>query len=173
VELTERFVDGLADETQVAAANKEAQFLWEYASHGGGAWAAGAEAVYNVTGPNVWESAKTAAEHAAEAAFFVSEEDKRVLAAERRAHANLLRCIFGPGLLRRVALDRSWLAWDGGAVVKLAQGIYAEGAFDRLPVLGEALEEAGCTSKPLLEHCRQPSPHVRGCWVVDLLIGKE
>jgi hypothetical protein len=46
-------------------------------------------------------------------------------------------------------------------------------ALDRLPILADALEEAGCTDADILAHCRGPGPHVRGCWVVDLLLGKE
>ncbi len=55
---------------------------------------------------------------------------------------------------------------------KLAGGIYDEGAFDRLPILADALLDAGCEDKQLLGHCRGPGPHVRGCWVVDLVLGK-
>jgi hypothetical protein len=55
----------------------------------------------------------------------------------------------------------------------MAEVIYADSAFDRLPVLADALEEAGCTISDILDHCRGPGPHVRGCWVVDLLLGKE
>ena len=58
-------------------------------------------------------------------------------------------------------------------MVKLAQGIYDDRAFDRMPVLADALEEAGCYDADILAHCRQPGEHVRGCWVVDLLLGKE
>jgi hypothetical protein len=58
-------------------------------------------------------------------------------------------------------------------VRKIAGAIYEERAFDRLPILADALEEAGCTDAEVLEHCRGPGPHVRGCWVVDLLLGKE
>jgi hypothetical protein len=54
----------------------------------------------------------------------------------------------------------------------LAQGIYEERAFDDLPVLADALEEAGCDQPDLLAHLRGPGPHVRGCWAVDLLLGK-
>jgi hypothetical protein len=55
----------------------------------------------------------------------------------------------------------------------LAQAIYDERAFEHLPVLADALEEAGCTDAAILGHCRQPGPHARGCWVVDLLVGRE
>jgi hypothetical protein len=93
--------------------------------------------------------------------------------AERTAQAALLCDIFGPLPFRTVTLDPLWLAWNEGTVVKLAQGTYDDRAFDRLPVLADALEEAGCTNPDILAHCRQPGPHVRGCWVVDLLLGKE
>lgn len=59
------------------------------------------------------------------------------------------------------------------AVVAVAAGIYAEKAFDRLPVLADALEDAGCEDSAMLDHCRGPGPHSRGCWVVDLVLGKE
>jgi hypothetical protein len=72
-----------------------------------------------------------------------------------------------------VAVGPSWLAWNDGTVVKLAQGIYDDRAFDRLPVLADALEEAGCDDADILDHCRRPGEHVRGCWVVDLLLGKK
>ena len=55
----------------------------------------------------------------------------------------------------------------------LAQSIYIDRAFDRLPILGDALEDAGCTNRDILDHCRQPGEHVRGCWVVDLVLGKS
>jgi hypothetical protein len=55
----------------------------------------------------------------------------------------------------------------------LVQGLYDERAFDHLPILADALEEAGCTNADILNHLRGPGPHVRGCWVVDLLLDKE
>jgi hypothetical protein len=86
--------------------------------------------------------------------------------------ANLLRDIFG-NPFRPATLDPAWLRWNDDAIPKLAQAIYDERSFDRLPVLADALEDAGCTDAEILKHCRQPGPHVRGCWVVDLLLGKE
>jgi hypothetical protein len=58
-------------------------------------------------------------------------------------------------------------------VKQLAEGIYRERAFDRLPILADALEEVGCTSNDVLNHCRQPGDHVRGCWAVDLVWGGD
>jgi anti-anti-sigma regulatory factor len=69
--------------------------------------------------------------------------------------------------------NASWLTWNDSTVVKLAESIYQDRAFDRLPILADALEKAGCTNADILDHCRQSGQHVRGCWVVDLLLGKE
>ncbi len=46
-------------------------------------------------------------------------------------------------------------------------------AFDRMPILADALQDAGCDNLNILNHCRQPGEHVRGCWVVDLLTGRS
>jgi hypothetical protein len=66
--------------------------------------------------------------------------------------------------------DPSWLT---STVVALAEGIHQERAFDRLPILADALQDAGCDNDDILNHCRQPGEHVRGCWVVDLLTGRR
>jgi hypothetical protein len=86
-------------------------------------------------------------------------------------HRHFFHEVFG-NPFRPSAPDPAWLAWGGGAVRRLAQGIYEERAFDDLPVLADALEEAGCDQADLLAHLRRPGPHVRGCWAVDLLLGK-
>src|SRR5262249_52609274 len=77
----------------------------------------------------------------------------------------LLRDVMGLLPSRPVSGSPGWLRWRGGTILKLAQGIYEERAFDRLPVLADALEDAGCTDPDLLDHCRGPGPHVPGCWV--------
>jgi hypothetical protein len=84
----------------------------------------------------------------------------------------LLRDIFG-NPFRPVPADPNWLSWNDGTIPELAQAVYDDRAFDRLPVLADALEEAGCVNADMLAHCRGPGPHVRGCWVVDLLLGKS
>jgi hypothetical protein len=64
-------------------------------------------------------------------------------------------------------------AWRTENVMLLAEGIQKNAAFDRLPILADALQDAGCDAAAILNHCRGPGPHVRGCWVVDLVLGKE
>jgi hypothetical protein len=83
---------------------------------------------------------------------------------------DVLRDIFG-NPFRPVSLNPEWRT---STVVALATGIYAERAFDRMPILADALQDAGCDNDDILSHCRDTSlTHVRGCWVVDLVLGKE
>ncbi len=71
---------------------------------------------------------------------------------------------------RPVAVDPAWLAWNGGTVPKMAEAIAREGAFDRLLILADALEEAGCADPEVLGHLRGGLGHTRGCWVVDWVL---
>jgi hypothetical protein len=82
----------------------------------------------------------------------------------------LLRCVFGKPFLPFDFLIAAWLTPN---VVSLAEAIYDRRAFDRMPMLGEALRDAGCMNQDMLDHCRSQKPHVRGCWVVDLVLGKS
>ena len=92
-----------------------------------------------------------------------------VRTAEQKVQAELLREIFG-NPFRPVTADPSWRT---STAVALAQGIYDERAFDRMPILADALQDAGCEDEAVLSHCRDPKgTHVRGCWVVDLVLGK-
>jgi hypothetical protein len=91
------------------------------------------------------------------------------LAKTRLGTPALLRCVFG-NPFRSVTMN---LASRTVNVAALAQSLYDDRAFDRLPILADALEDAGCDNADILNHCRQPGEHVRGCWVVDLLLGKE
>src|SRR5262249_49649846 len=98
---------------------------------------------------------------------------------ERLAQAHLVRDLLG-NPFQPVTADPAWLSWNDGAVVTLAQAASDErllptGHLDpaRLGVLADALEDAGCSDEAILEHLRDPGPHVRGCWVVDLILGKD
>jgi len=78
----------------------------------------------------------------------------------------LLHCVFG-NPFRPVTLDPRSRTAD---VLGLARGAYEDRAFDRLPLLADALMDAGCDDEQVLAHCRSEGPHVRGCWVVDLVL---
>jgi hypothetical protein len=91
---------------------------------------------------------------------------------EQTRQARTLRDLFG-NPYRPFALNPSWLRWKDGALAKMARAIYDQRRFGDLPVLADALEDAGCADTATLGHCRGGGEHVRGCWVVDLLLGKE
>ncbi len=86
-----------------------------------------------------------------------------------RQQVILLRDIFG-NPYRPASFDAAWIT---SQVFALAQSIYAQLRFDCMPELADALEEAGCADADVLTHCREPSAHVRGCWAVDLILGKS
>jgi hypothetical protein len=87
----------------------------------------------------------------------------------------LIRKAFGsrPGnRFRPVVVDPAWLVAAEGTVLRLAQALYDSRDFRAMPVLGDALEDAGCCDPVILEHCRRPGEHYRGCFLVDALLGK-
>jgi hypothetical protein len=86
-----------------------------------------------------------------------------------RKPLQLVHEIFG-NPFRPVTFDPRWRTSDA---LGLARSIYEDRAFDRMPVLADALMDAGCADEQVLGHCRGGGPHVRGCWVVDLVLGKE
>jgi len=91
------------------------------------------------------------------------------VAAESKAQCDLLREVFG-NPFRPATVEPAWRQWNAGAVVKMAQAIYEERRFSDLPILADALEEAGCDRADMVEHCRAGGEHVPGCWLVDLLL---
>lgn len=103
-------------------------------------------------------------------------------AGKRRSHScgstaspnqcHWLRDIIGPLPFRRIFTDPEWFN-RGIAILPMARRIYQDRAFDQLPILADALEESGCDHPDILEHCREPGPHVLGCWVLDLLLRRE
>src|SRR5262249_6569530 len=89
---------------------------------------------------------------------------------ERQAQASLLREICG-NPFRPQGVPVEWRVGNNGVVEKLAQAIHAERAFDQLPILADALEDAGCTNPDILGHLRGHSEHTLGCWPLDLCLG--
>jgi hypothetical protein len=63
--------------------------------------------------------------------------------------------------------------WRSSTVIALAEGIYQDRDFSAMPILADALQDAGCDNPEILDHCRESGEHVRGCWVVDLILGKH
>jgi hypothetical protein len=126
------------------------------------AWEAVWERDRNQRFPGYWNAVRNEALEEAERAA-------REFARERPHLAALVRCVFG-NPFRPVAVEPDWRT---STVVALAAGIYADRAFDRLPILADALEDAGCTDTDILGHCRGDGPHARGCWVVDGVLGKS
>jgi hypothetical protein len=144
VEVAERHADGLATDRELARAR------------GASGWVA-LDVARAAAAETAWRAAWHAPWHRRE---------------DAAAHVALLREIFG-NPFRPPICDPAWRAWNGGAVPRLARSLYDEGRFAELPVLADALEEAGCADGGLLGHCRRTGGHVRGCWALDLLLGWE
>ncbi len=174
VAVSERFADGRATRKELLKARRSAEETAE-------AWSDPA-----LEEP-VWQAVDTTSDNAW--AFFerigyetteeFSEPDlasprtlkliKEQEAIRHGLYVQMLRDIIG-NPFRPVALNP---AWKTRTVVQLAKNLYEERRFEDMPVLADALEEAGCDDPAVLGHCRGSGPHVRGCWAVDLLLGKE
>jgi len=100
------------------------------------------------------------------AALAIEGED---MAYEMTYQCDLIRDIFG-NPFNPITIDPSWLT---STVIALAQKMYDTREFSAMPILADALMDAGCDNPQILEHCRGPGPHVRGCWVCDLCLGKK
>lgn len=114
----------------------------------------------------VWRSANSAVAHYYQIAPDLPSLDH--LFGEYLAQANLLREILG-NPIDPIKFDGRWRT---SAVMEVGQAIYGQHGFERLPILADALTDAGCDSRELLAHCRQAGEHVRGCWALDLVLGR-
>src|SRR5262245_53062700 len=173
--VAERFADGLATSDELSqafdAAHAVLDSIWNWTYEHVGhpelgqrrrAWSAAAGAVGATSGTWATDSGQNLA-------LAVGDEGTSRCTIEMVCQTMILRCLVG-NPFRTVTLDRSWLTSN---VVDLAQTIYDERAFDRLPILADALMDAGCDNEEVLAHCRSEGPHVRGCWPVDLILGKS
>jgi hypothetical protein len=109
------------------------------------------------------DNATRAAHDAAAACREITVEDLRTL----------LREVAGNPFREAPVIRPEWLTWNGGTIPKMTRLIYDERRFQDMPILADALEEAGCTHAEILSHLRGPGPHVRGCDVLDLLLGTD
>lgn len=93
-------------------------------------------------------------------------ENNALLKDWARLQADVVREVVG-NPFRPVAIDPDWLAASGGAVRHLLEVIALEERFGELPILADALEDAGCCNEAILRHCRESGRHRYGCWVID------
>ncbi len=171
VPLAERYAEGLTDRRQLSAALRVAQeqeriaytawrrLPWRSHSH-----REQAVRLAQAISATVLPEAINAAWEAADAVAAALQGN------EHSAQSALLREIFGNPL--RPPAPTSWARWGEGTLLRLAQTIYEEQRWAELQVLADALEDAGCDDPAVLEHCRGPGEHVRGCWVLDWVLGQ-
>jgi hypothetical protein len=163
-EVAERYADGSATRQELHSASGAAAAAPTYddlAWHFTATYAAAAAAIDVHKAFVAATQSDYAARTAPHAALAISRDQSK-----RRS---LLYELFG-NPFRPVTINPAWLT---STVKQLAQSIYDERAFDRLPILADALEDAGCDNADILNHCRRPGEHVRGCWVLDVVLGKE
>jgi hypothetical protein len=174
LETAERYADKAATETELENANDCAEVVYRSRNQTPGGHAA-AHAVVSTTAGSIdpLHTALLAAQaivnprNTAEP----SKAERASFEDERAAQTCVLRDIVG-NPFHPVAVEASWLRWHDGTIPKLAQAMYDCRVFDRTTTLADALEKAGCAQFDILEHCRSGNEHVRGCWVVDLVLGK-
>jgi hypothetical protein len=157
VEIAERFADRLATSKQLAKARQQAAWAAAWAGQGDAAEAA------------AWSAAGTDETGWAQIVAARAGLAERVNEVQQVPQCELLRDIFG-NPFREGGVEPRWLSRK---LLKLSSSMYDARSFDRMPELGDLLERAGCSDADLLGHCRFPGEHVRGCWVVDLLLGKK
>jgi hypothetical protein len=181
VETAERFADGLAGADELESAHRTAKAAQESGCPGApvNATASTLEPCrgrfgYDAEHPvmiDVREAASRAASQWANSRpGNGGAEWTEILRAERLAQCNLLRDIFG-NLHFDAGLGPCWFPHQDVAVASLARDIYQGGDFSRLPLLADSLEQGGCDTREILDHCCGSALHVRGCWVVDLVLG--
>jgi hypothetical protein len=163
VTVGERLADGQAEEWELEDAYDMARLIWNNQEFDGNDEAY--EAAFWAAEP----VATGAALHGAGMAARAIGVDGASIKTEEAAQAALIREIFGNPFRSR---PRVKTAWRTDTVTVLARQMYESRDFSAMPILADALQDAGCANDDILNHCRGLGPHVRGCWVVDLVLGK-
>ncbi len=163
VEVAESYADGKCDESEVVRHQKV--LYGRYMTRGGGTWPGelddphhcmaqacvnGDKLVAMLSGGSAWRG------------YSVPHTSRQLPA--------LILDLYGNPFRPAPPTDPRWLS---AAAIDLAHAIYDGRAFDRMPELAGALEAAGCDSAELLAHCRGAGPHARGCWALDLVLGRR
>jgi hypothetical protein len=168
LDVAERVADGLATEAEWLAARELAAAAAARARRA--AWQT--EASEDFFWTKTYEASLRVSSFAEAAMACVAADFNLARFPEGFQLPDQLREIFGNPFQWHV-VEPAWQSWNGGIIPSLATKIYADRAFDRLPLLADALEDAGCTDGELLGHLRGPGPHCRGCWALDILLGKS
>lgn len=161
VEIAEMHADNLATKAELTAAEDASRDAIRGTASRIASW---------VGNHGPWQAARVVAMSIQQAQMEIDAKDWRDQLAGRCRR--FLHCVFA-NPFRRATVFPAWLTWNGSLLISMAQKMYDSRDFIDMPVLADALEEAGCTNADILNHCRQPGEHVRGCWVVDLILGKE
>jgi hypothetical protein len=167
IEAAERKADGLAKKDEVGTAREAAKLVPRIRERLSGTpqeWAASAPVF--LLNPSAAEFSQTAA---LRASIAMAESGATTRDAEDQLQFEMLRDIFG-NPFRPVAFDREWRT---STVASLAKSMYESRDSSTMPILGDALQDAGCEQADILKHCGGGGPHVRGCWVVDLVLGRR
>lgn len=175
IDTAERYADGLAvrdelDWTFVGALLAESDTVEVVGEQDNLYYAA--FAARHTNSPQMTSATEVVALNAGRAVAESGSSDCSRLAYEQANQSILARDIFG-NPFKQVSINSFWTISNDGTVAKLAQVIYNDRRFEDMPILADALIDAGCHDEEILNHCRGEGPHARGCWVLDLLLGKE
>jgi hypothetical protein len=172
LEVAERYVNGLAPEAELKASRVAAWQASFSASHPAAARAAAwaVECSGHAAASHTSSHAAQAAASRATSRGALGAAGDAAWRAGRKRQAALVRDIFGFPFRPAPTVSPAWLAWRYGCVPKMARSIFCERRFADLPILADALEDAGCADAAILFHCRSHGEHVPGCWALDLLI---
>jgi hypothetical protein len=167
--VAERFADGLADGKERMAAISGAFQARDSIRVDSRAAGQAARSAASTAAMAILSDVRAAAE---ESALALERASSSTPADAQRELAALVRDVMG-NPFRPSVVDERWLAWNGGTILRLAEAVYAKRAFEQLPVLADALEDAGCNNAEILGHLRGPGPHALGCWCLDAVLGKR
>jgi hypothetical protein len=187
VEVGERYADGVAGWAELRATRRLLDGVPFRRHRAGGGLDPAALAVWALTwrhwhlaaragwtlGPRVaWGAALWRSGGTYDDGPWRTAEQRQAWERERARQCGLLRCVFG-NPFRPLTFNPYWASAHDGAVLRLARLLYEGRRWADLPVLGDALEDAGCQDEGALGHCRGGGEHARGCWVVDLVLGRS
>ena len=177
IEVAEQCAVGWSEGSDLEAAMEPVSSMWgELPSRLDGPWSPSTfmtAAVRHVSGNGAGYAASFAARGLATLVDVEGSDRWSVAVSQEQAvQCELIRDVFGDPS-RPFGFDPEWLRTDGVAAASLARRIDEIGCFEELPALVRCLEQAGCRDRSVIEHCLGPGPHVRGCWVIDALLGRE